>query len=879
MRPRCLTLLPWIAALLAAAAAGGERPSGAHRLVRLFDFEERAQTTEPVPVHWVRLVHQPGRIERPGFPPWNESGFSEDRPFRGNWSVRLPTRGGSAALRLAGGVVPVVPQADYIVAAAVRTEGLSRARARIVARFLDNELRPISGSRQESPLLITGGEWERVSVELWGDHPEAAWVQVDLLLLQPDTQPAGAPDDDGAIVRDDLDGAAWFDDLAIMQIPRLELTTNSPTNVIVAPETPTLRISVRDLTGEQLSGTLRVTDLDGNTVAERRLVFFASTPNVEWTPELHEYGWRRVSLEVEAKGERVGSTTLDFIWAPPGAPDPTESKRLTLTCEDEPHEMLPAIPDLLAATGVGGVQIAIPTDPSPEAFLHLEEAVMSALERRFDVALQIARLADRVAQRLHIASDDVLAFPLDPESELWQSYLEPPLARFGQRVSRWQIGATGDDHSLVRDLPERRDAFRAAFERLSPEPIVASPWSPYEGLPASTSLDALAFELPPQVAPSGGADLARSWRATAPRADLTLLIAPYADADPHTLVRQLAIRTLHTWGAPVDRLAFRPPWTWSGERRPSPRPRPELGAIRSLATHLHGRSVAGRLPMPAGAHALILAGPRGDALALWNEYADPNEAVLHAYLGEGPIRAFDLFGNELPVEQSGGRHRLRLGPDPVFVEGVNTELLLFQSAAEIEPSFIVSAGARRELELVLTNPWDENVSGRVRLTGPEHWRLAPSVQPLTMGPGQTIRVPFEISLGIAEEAGAHTVTVEAELNIARETTRLTIEPTIDIGIADLALEGGVRLHNTTDVIVVAIVTNLGDEPVTLTIASLAPGHARQQAPVSTLPPGESAVRQFRYPGAASELAGQSVRLSVIEAEGAERLNRTLSVPE
>ena len=53
---------------------------------------------------------------------------------------------------------------------------------------------------------------------------------------------------------------------------------------------------------------------------------------------------------------------------------------------------------------------------------------------------------------------------------------------------------------------------------------------------------------------------------------------------------------------------------------------------------------------------------------------------------------------------------------------------------------------------------------------------------------------------------------------------------------------------------ICAVTNLGDEPATLTIASMAPGHARQQAPVSTLPPGETAVRQFRYPGAATRLA-------------------------
>ena len=764
----------------------------------------------------------------------------------------------------------------------MRTKGLTRARARIVARFLDSELNPIEDSRRESDLIFTGGDWERISVDLWGDHPDAAWVQVDLMLLQPSAQPDGPTLTGDDAMRDDLDGAAWFDDLAIMQIPRLEMTTNSPSNVIVAPNTPKLDIRVRDLTGEQLSGNIRIADIDGNVIASRDLHFFASTPSIEWEPKLSSYGWMRAHLDVEAQGRHVGSTTLDFIWTPPGAPDPSEARRLTIACENEPIEQLPAVPGLLRAAGVGGVQIAVPTDTSPETFEIFEEAVMNALERRFDVSLQIARVAVDEATRLHIAPDDVLALPLETDSRSWKSHLEPALARFGQRVSRWMLGASIDDHSRAADLPERRVAFHDAFERLSPEPVITSPWSPYEGLPDDPP-SAIAFRLPIEVPPDGIDDLTRAWRQTAPDADISFFIEPFRSADPRNRVRRLAVRALHAWDAPVDRLVFQPPWEWSGERRPAPRPHPELSAIRALATHLHGRRLAGRLPMPAGSHALILAGPRGDALVLWNEYADQRDAVLNAYLGDGPVRAYDLFGNEFPIERSGGRHRVPLPHDPVFIEGVNTELLLFQSAVTIDPPFIVSAGARRALELVLTNPWEENVSGRVRLSAPEHWRLSPSVQPLSMAPGQTVRLPFEISLGIAEEAGAHPIDVDAELNIAREVTLLNLAPTLEIGIADLALEGGVRLHGggdgPQDVIVVAIVTNLGDDPATLTIASMAPGHARQQAPVSSLPPGESAVRQFRYPAAADELAGQSLRLSVIEAEGAERLNRTLSVPE
>ncbi len=876
-------VLSLCALLCAASALGAERPASAHRLVRLFDFEERAVTTEPVPAHWVRLVHNPEGVQRPGFPPWNESGFSDDLPYRGAWSAELPTRGGSAGLRLAGGVVPVAPGADYSVAAAVRTRGLSRARAQVVARFLDSELEPIADSERESELLLTGVDWERVSVELWGDHPQAAWVQVDLLLLQPDARAGGVTLGEEDLARDDLSGSVWFDDVAIMQTPRLELTTNSPTNVVVAPERPTLRVSVRDLTGERLSGTLKVFDLDGRELASRDLSFFASTPDLVWAPELGRFGWFRARLDISAEDRAVGSVETPFVWAAPGAPDPSEARRFMLLCEDQPVGQLPRLPDLLAAAGAGGVQVGVPDEGGEGAFELLEEAVMTALERRFGVALQIVRVTERAARRLHIARDDVLALPLDPDSEAWKTTLEPALVRFGQRVSRWQVGAAGDDHSLIRDLPERRSAFLDAFERLSPEPVIVSPWSSYEGLPAGVpGLNGLLFALPAAVAPRGVLDLAQSWREAAPEADLTLLIEP-SPGDARTRVRELTVRTLHAWETGVDRLAYRPAWGWSRGRLASAQPTPELLALRSLSTRLHGRRTSGRFPMPDGAHALLLTGPRGDALALWNEHADPSLATLRAYLGDGDIRAYDLYGNERPVERSGGRHVIPLSTEPIFVEGVDTDLLLFQSGVSIEPGFVVSAGARRELELVLTNPWPETMSGRVRIVGPERWRLAPSVQPVVIQPGQTTRLPFEISLGVAEEAGLHPIAVEAELSIGRETLLLSVEPTVEVGIEDLALDGGVRLHDSggedRDIVVVAIVTNLGDDATTLTISALAPGRARQQAPVSTLPPGESAIRQFRYPAAASEMSGQAVRLSVVEAEGVERLNRTLTVPE
>jgi hypothetical protein len=889
-----LTLLTTSLAMLAPsvpALGQVERPLSAHRVVRLFDFEERAFTTEPVPVHWVRVVNQPGRIERPGFPAWNESGFDAHAPWEGDWSVKLPTRGGSAALRLAAGVVPVVPQADYVVAARVRTDGLEAARARVAARFLDEDLREIADSEQTSELTRTGGTWEPVHVELWGDHADAAWIQVDLLLLQPDEQ--GGPEEPD-LREEDLSGAAWFDQVAILQAPRVEITTSEPTNLVALPDRPTLNVRVRDLTGERLSGEVEVRDLWGRVAAQRTFDLPPGSPATEWAPPIEKLGWYEATLRAVSGTDVVGISRVSFVWSRGETPDPAESARFTILADREPLERLELLPDLLREAGVGGAILAIP-DEAPEIFLPpLEEAVMTILERRLRLTLEFTELPAALARRLHIATDDLLAVDLSREADAWRRFFEPALARFGQRVRRWQIGSMRKDPIRRPDLAERKLAFAEAFQRLSPEPIIATPWAAHREIePDVAEVGALSIRFPTAAPAVGVRQYAKAWglngtplagsrEGSELRPDVTLLIEP-REAPAPVRVRQLARRVLHAWKTDVARLAFPTPWRWSEDRRPVALLDPSYAVIRSLSWRLHGREIAGRMPTPDGAHALILRGVHNDGLAVWNEYAAPEAATLEAYLGGDRVRAFDLFGNEVPLESSGGRHRVPIGFDPIFIENVDADLLRFQSGVRLEPGFLTSQGSRRSVELVLENPWPETMTGRVRLTGKEHWRLAPSVHQVAIDPGGELRLPFEISLGVAEESGTHAVAVEAELNVGRKLHRLELEPTLEIGLESVTLDGGVRLVDSPsggarDVVVVAIVTNVGSEPVTMTAAALAPGEARKQAPISSLAPGDSTVRQFRFDGAAERLGGRVARVTLTEAGGVERLNRTFDVP-
>ena len=196
-------------------------PAGARRVSARFVFEPIPGDAIGLPQNWVRAQHDPPTRVRPGFPIWNR-GIIDDRvAFAGAGSARLDTEGGSASLLLDPGMVQVFPDADYAVVARVRTKDVIHARARLAARLLDRAGEPIPGSQSISDPIRTRGEWEHVSVRVPGDFSESISLQVELLLEQPGPDPLH-PYAPFEIERQDYQGSAWFDEVAVVQIPRVE---------------------------------------------------------------------------------------------------------------------------------------------------------------------------------------------------------------------------------------------------------------------------------------------------------------------------------------------------------------------------------------------------------------------------------------------------------------------------------------------------------------------------------------------------------------------------------------------------------------------------------------------------------------------------------
>ena len=78
-----------------------------------------------------------------------------------------------------------MPAGDYLVTARVRSAKLEHAGARLRGYFLDREGRIIDGSVQQSPRLVSNDGWTRVDLNLAGDFPLAAFLGLEVELVQP----------------------------------------------------------------------------------------------------------------------------------------------------------------------------------------------------------------------------------------------------------------------------------------------------------------------------------------------------------------------------------------------------------------------------------------------------------------------------------------------------------------------------------------------------------------------------------------------------------------------------------------------------------------------------------------------------------------------
>lgn len=911
----------------------GYRPSAAEREVRVFDFEEQRTNPLPVPIGWFRAQDDPVLPrERPGYPIYNAAELDYTSPARsGTGSVRIPTNGGSTSLRLKPGVVSIFPAADYRVVAHVRAEGIEHASFQLRARFLDQRGQTIEGSEVTAPLAPPTDEWVEVRLTAMGLFADAAYMQLDLELVQP-RQHQDMVLGEHHIWEDDLSGSFFVDDVSVVQLPRVELRADEPANVFEAPTPPELTLLVRDLTAENLTAEVVVVDSFGRVVDRHTRPIFSASAPMRIRPDVSAFGWYRAHVSVRSDQGEVARDACSFLVVPEvvDGPDvvscqsrPDDRRRFGLVVDGLRAEMVPSLPEVIRRARVGGVSLGVwghdpiaAVDEVTDRF-GLLDAGWQEVTIGFDAIPAGGVLG-------HRRSDELLDLLGDSSEEsLLDPYVLPLIDQLGQSVSRWRIGSISEPMTFFE--PELSSLLSRASARLSalvPGPELVLPWRPeFEptvlgGLPGLGGVSVL-FE---------GASGVSVFEAFASRwselelggVDMTYVFAPAsvgqggARFGPRVSSSELVKRAVLYWvqhasesddegGCPDVFLSLSEPWGWSGGRRPQPVPSPELAAWRSVIDRLAERRVVGEMRVGPGVRCWVLAPAahaapeRGGALVAWAEGVSGSH--IRQFLGDGEIRVYDIFGNasdpvltsswseEDPVSAQVEIHRIPVGSEPVFVEGIDVNLASFVGSFRLEPGFLESGYEEHEATIAFDNPWGGSITGSVGVVSPgggvgadrdRTWTFTPRVSRFSVAARRSASLPVRVSFSPVEEAGVRDLVADVDLIAPGLQRRLRVVSTFEVGLENIELD--VKYYpvaGTPDAVLEAVVTNTGETPRSLRLVANAPGFPRLRASIDELAPGVSVVRRFRLELAESRLDGDRIFVGAIDRDRGARLNRVV----
>ncbi|MFG0252101.1 MAG: hypothetical protein ACF8NJ_04425 [Phycisphaerales bacterium JB038] len=879
-----MDLRRWFLITLVLCACGWPAPRPAcaqmlsKRLVRLYDFEEPANL-EPVPMGWIRVD------DREGFPAYNKAAFDGTVSFAGDRCVQLPTLGGSTMLVLPAGDVPAVGISDYVVAARVRTAGLTHARAQLSAVFYAGHETPIEESRVSSELLQTQGGWELVHVALYGKYPQATHISLELSLLQPEQYEPPSLSEHRPRLQD-ISGAAWFDEVAVYLAPRIELTTGAPGNVVIAPESPVLSMTIHDVARESLRGSARVLDLQGEpaAVSEFDLVRFGK--EMRWDPQLERYGWYRMVLELHNSEQLVASESIWFAYLPPDGPASGEKERFGIIAEAVGELDMDLLPMLLDELNSGSVWLPawdrnLTLAALSDYFTEPEPAIQELLYQHVRITFVLHRLPDELARQARLEATNLLDLLRLGEST-YADYLDPVLVKYGQQSSRWQIGRTGDEDAFfAADLPELSQRFHNKTQQFVPGPVVMLPWSlqqlprPEIDTPAGWTVS-VPWGLPLDTI----AGTLVNW--TGNPENCFVLETPDPEVfSSHAAVVSMVKRAVIAWMLEAPCLAIRQPWQVRGEIRPQLMPRPEFAAWRQLSRRLTGKRVLSSYPVVKGVRAFILMDPEDRAakgtIIAWNESAPPEQAVIEMFLGNGEVRVVDVFGNADPAQcDARGGHVIPLTPDPVFIENVDVNLALFRARFGLHPQFIQSTYDEHYHYLELENPWPVTISGELLIVEPKRWDFSPRHHIFSVPPGQRIRLPLTLTFPPSELAGWRTIAAEVTL-ITAEPLKFRIEQAVELGLKKVLLTPSVQVSGE-DLVVMLQVTNRSAEAGDYKAYISHPEYGKLYRPVGELQPGESRMIYIQLPGGTTRLAGERILTGLVEVDGPGRLNMAVQAP-
>ncbi len=878
-----MRVLSFILALLACARVFAQ-PAEVSRVLSTFNFEERQLgNPEETPMYWAK-------VEGPAFPHYVNARLSTDRANSGKYSFKFELDGGNALYRYPAGRIKVQPGSHYHVEAMCQTTVMPWARARLSAYFADIDGQLIKGTVYHSETYAAKADnepWKRVEVDLSADDPSAAYLVLELGLLQPN-QYAPRSLGERTLHQQDIRGTAWFDDLSVSQVPRVTMTTARPGNVFRRSDPLQLQVLVNDRFTDDLAARLVIRDADGKTVFQQSgaldMVSAQSLgPGRKRTtldlPELHA-GWYEAALEMTSKGQYVGEQKVQLIQLADDAKIIQPDGRFGLIATDLPFDGWADLPEILPILSAGRVKLAVWSNAGdiqemdPEAFDHLLERLG---ERGITPTACLLNLPPSVAAKVNgPAWTNILTAPTAD----WQPQLAYLVARHANHLDRWQLGVDGTDQ-FVTD-PAMRQAYDRVYREFSSlvrTPDLAMPWPAWydlkRKLPATVALS-----VPPSVLPSQVPLYIGDLHGVSETQNLSLSLE-LLDRDKYgrdVQVRDFAQRVIYALSAGATRIDVPLPLTVRREGDELVKqPKEMLLVVRTLLTTLSGAVYRGQVPLAEGVEAFLFDRDGQGILAVWDRGSD--SATKRLALNLGPRAAsVDLWGNVTPLlrttgDRGKGEVQVNIGPTPMFLVDIDGQQAQLRASVAVDRPLLESSFKPHQRRLRFTNPYRQAIGGTVKLKAPAGWTINPPTFTFSLNPDETFERDVTIEFPYNSFAGAKTL--YAEFIVQGDPNGFTVPITLKLGLSDVGMQT-LALRDGNDVVVQQMISNYGSKSIDYNAFAIYPGQARQERLATNLGPGRTTVKRYRFTGAKVE-PGLKVRVGVKELEGARILNEEVEI--
>ena len=648
---------------------------------------------------------------------------------------------------------------------------------------------------------------------------------------------------------------------------------------------PKFNVLVRDLTGENLSGKLRILDLNNKSILDEVFEIERGTTRRIIDLSNLQCGWYRSVLDIREGDGAIDRRLLDFVIMPDELfGSRAHENSFGVVLPPTPVEHIDTVVHLLRQLGVARVIMSLDEFETQSGLDGPKAAPPQAVRRAAKIlladAIELTFLLDDMQSQFgnnNLSTND-------PESGESNSF-DSMLVNFGAFSQRWQIGnAAAFEEINPRNLNTLIGNMDRTLKNFVPGPVVNIPWPVEREPPPIPSPHGYSVLLPYNIQAESLEEFAPAWLFDATILSVTYQLLPTELYSPRDRIIDLVLRTLYGWRAGIKQPTIQAPWIMRGRRRSQLVPDIAYGPWHILANQLGRRSYVGELPLGEGLRGWLIKGARpGDTvLAAWNEQTTTEKSVIKMLLADGPVVVKDVFGNSKMVYIEDGYHTIELDNLPVFIEGVDINLAKFRAGFQFTPSFIPARRQQHEHEIKLSNPWDVPISADIRLIAPENWRISPRRHRVTVQPGEVISQPVTLTFDPGVVAERTFVEAQIELSADRDY-KISVQVELEVGLEEARMSAHWQaVHNpdtgTYDLHITQYVTNTGTRPISFDGYISAPQMPRQRRSIATLAPNRTSVKVFRIKDGARLLSGKEIRVGVIERGGNARLNQVLYIP-